>query len=171
MSDSILTEQAVLNEIADNWSPRRMRDLAASLLRLADAIDQDWPHGQERSIFRWPNKQARIERNAVNLAAKARLIYAQRLRRRAHLSERLLSEPAWDMLLELFMQFAGGAKVSTTSLCYAAHVPMSTALRYVALLEELGMVRRQVSEFDKRIVFVSLTNTGIVAMGEYLETY
>lgn len=163
--------QDVINRLAADWKPREIRDLAATLLRLADSLDQGWDGSNERSVFRWPSAQARIERNAVNLAMKARLITEHRLRRREYISTDLLGEPAWDMLLDLFMQFAGGAKVSTTSLCIASRVPSSTALRYITALEEEGYVTRSPSSIDKRVTFVALTDVGVLAVGRYLEDY
>ncbi|MXO73306.1 winged helix DNA-binding protein [Alteraurantiacibacter buctensis] len=165
------SRQEIIDRLATEWKPEAMRDLAAMLLRLADSIDQNWQPSNVRSIYRWPSSLARIERNSVNLAMKARVISTQRARRRDYVSTNLLGEPAWDMMLDLFVQYAGGAKVSTTSLCIASQVPTSTALRYIALLEETGYVQRSQSETDKRVTFVSLTELGVMSMGNYLEQY
>ncbi|MCL6250699.1 winged helix DNA-binding protein [Altererythrobacter sp. KTW20L] len=163
--------QSILDGLADSWKPGEIRDLAATLLRLADSLDQRWDDTSTRPIFRWPNALSRIERNALNLAMTARVIYQQRRKRHDFLPAQFLGEPAWDILLELFMQFAGGAKVSTTSLCIAADVPASTALRYIAQLEQAGLVKRESSAFDKRVTFVSLTDQGVLAVGLYLEQH
>ena len=164
-------KQDVLDTLADSWKPEDLRDLASTLLKLADSIDQKWEGPEARPIFRWPSALARIEKNALNLAVKARTIYEKRRERKEHVPGQFLSEPAWDMLLELFMQFAGGAKVSTTSLCIAADCPGSTALRYIAQLEEAGLVTRAASEFDGRVTFVELTDEGVLSVGRYLEGY
>ncbi len=164
-----IERQSLVAHLADTWKPHDMRDLASSLMRLADSLDQGWDGSNVKSAFRWPGKLARIERNAMNLALKAQVITARRQKRRAYLPEGLVGEPAWDMLLDLFMQFAGGAKVSTTSLCHASGVPSTTALRYIQLLEEGGLVKRSNSAFDKRVTFVELTDAGVLAMGGYLE--
>lgn len=161
--------QEVLDRLATSWKPHEIRELAASLLRLADSFDQDWDGANVRSIFRWPNELARIERNALNLASRARLLCDQRDRRRKYISADLLGEPAWDMMLDLFMQYAGGAKVSTTSLSIASQAPATTALRYITLLEDGGYIVRTQSEYDKRVSLVGLTDTGVLAMGRYLE--
>lgn len=161
--------QDLIDQLAGSWKPHDIRELAATLLRLADALDQQWDGSNVRSIFRWPSELARIERNAFNLALKARSLYERRGRRRDFVPGDLLGEPAWDMLLDLFMQFAGGAQVSTTSLCVASRVPASTALRYIAALEEAGLVQRSDSEFDKRVTFVRLTERGVLSLGRYLE--
>lgn len=163
--------QSIIDGMADSWKPNDIRDLATTLLRLADSLDQRWDDASNRPMFRWPNALSRVERNALNLAMKARVIYHQRRKRHEFIGPQFLGEPAWDILLELFMQFAGGAKVSTTSLCIASDVPASTALRYIAQLEEAGMVQREASAFDKRVTFVSLTDQGVLAVGLYLEQH
>jgi DNA-binding transcriptional ArsR family regulator len=162
---------SLLDQMAAEASPRDMRNLATSLLQLADSLDQDWQGPPVRSIFRWPNAKTRIERNAVNLAMRAKVIYEYRRRRRGILPPELLGEPAWDMMLDLFMQYAGGAKVSVSSLCIASDAPPSTALRHIGLLEEGGLVIRSPSSSDKRMTFVELTDKAIVTMGSYLESH
>jgi predicted transcriptional regulator len=142
--------------------------LGDSLLRLADAIDQEWQPEPSKSIFRWPNELHRIERNAYALAEKAQLEYLQRRSRRKFVPVSLVASPAWDMLLEMFVQHAGKAKVSTTSLCIASGVPTSTALRYIGILEDEGLIFRTQATHDKRVSFVELTKAGVVAMGRYL---
>lgn len=171
MGSTAAERQDLIDRLASEWKPEEIRHLAATLLRLADSLDQDWDSANQHSIFRWPSHLARIERNAANLAVKARIISEQRDQRRQFIGSELLGEPAWDMLLDLFMQYAGGAKVSTTSLCIASRVPGSTALRYISLLEQAGLVARSQSDFDRRVTFVGLTEAGVLAVGKYLEQY
>lgn len=161
--------QALFEGLARDFSPTELRNLASSLLRLADAVDQDWDGPPTGPMFRWPNALTRIEKRAYILAVKAREIYDRRRCRKDFVPPGLLGEPAWDMLLDLFMQYAGGAKVSTTSLCIASDCPPSTALRHIDQLEQAGLVERSPSAHDKRITFVGLTDKGVIAMGNYLE--
>lgn len=162
------SQQEILNDIADKLTPSQIRRLSESMLRLADAVDQDWQPKPCGSIFRWPNELNRIERDAYLLAEKAQLEYAKRRKRQQFVPSTILAEPAWDMLLELFMQYAGKARVSVTSLCIASACPTSTALRYIALLEDEGFVRREPAVHDKRMTFLELTDKGTLAMGRYL---
>jgi DNA-binding transcriptional ArsR family regulator len=165
--------RALLGSLSSSWRPRDIRELASSLLRLADSLEQAWvpPQGSSRplALFRWRDKLPRIERNAANLAVRAKVEYERRRCRKEHIPQALLGEPAWDMLLDLFMQYAGGAKVSTTSLCIASDSAPSTALRHIAQLEEAGLVTRNPSAHDRRITFVELTEQGVLAVGAWLE--
>lgn len=169
MSSIGIELQEVLDRLVEAWRPPEIRDLAATLLRLADSLEQAWPGSNVKSVFGWHSELASIERNALNLAKKARLLSQERERRRENINADLLGEPAWDMLLDLFMQYAAGTKVSITSLCIASRGPASTALRYITLLEEIGYVARSPSNADKRVTFVSLTNAGVLAVGRHLE--
>ncbi len=81
----------------------------------------------------------------------------------------IIGVPAWNMLLELFKQFAGGAKVSTKSLQLISRCPETTALRIIARLEHRGLVTRSQSPTDKRVTFVTLTRDGVVKVGTVLE--
>ncbi len=164
------SRKSIIDTLASEWKPREIRDLATTLLRLADSVEQDWAGPQSSGGFHWPTALNRIERNAPNLAWQASLLYERRRHRAEHLPATLLGEPAWDMLLDLFMQYAGGAKVSTTSLAIAAECPPTTALRHIDQLVLAGLVKRCPASHDKRMVFVELTDRGIVAMGQYLET-
>jgi DNA-binding MarR family transcriptional regulator len=72
------------------------------------------------------------------------------------------------MLLELFIQFSGGARVSTKSLVIASGTSDTTGLRLIDRLEEAGLVERSPSQMDKRVTLVSLTRQGVIAVGKVL---
>ena len=163
-------KQKVISDIESNWTPDEMRGLAASLMRLADAIDQDWSPERVRAVYSWPSSAARFERNSLELAKKATLLLRQAKMREKYLPKELLGEPAWNILLDLCIQFAGGAKVSSTSLCIAADCPQSTALRYLAKLEGEGLIEREDSPMDGRVTLYGLTKQGVIAMGRLLES-
>ncbi|EAQ30605.1 hypothetical protein NAP1_07495 [Erythrobacter sp. NAP1] len=160
---------AILEEIEKNLDPNEMRDVARSLLRLADAIDQEWSPNDNRLAYHWPSGAARIERNALELAKRAVMLLEQRKLRDKYLPSGLFGDPAWYMLLDLFVQFAGGAKVSITSLSIAAYCPTTTALRHIGQLEEQGLIVREASPTDARVKLLSLTKQGVLGVGRVLE--
>ena len=102
------------------------------------------------------------------LAVIATSIYRSRRRRLAYFEETLFGEPAWDMLLDLFVNKALGRRISTTSLCLAADVPQATGLRYIDLLEAKGLVRRLSALDDRRVTLVDLTQLGYKQMRRYV---
>jgi len=162
--------EELLGQFEANMSPSSLRDFAATLLRLADSIDQDWDPAHVKSVFPWFSQAAKIERNAVVLAFSAAKEERRAKLREEAIGSDLVGIPAWNMLLELFKQFAGGAKVSTKTLQIVANCPETTALRIIDKLEERGMVVRSHSDGDRRVTFVELTRDGMTRVGSVLES-
>lgn len=158
----------LLDQIAGDFSAGQMRQLGSVLLKLADALDDEWDPEQVRSTYHWMSRAGRIERRALHLAKVALRLRAKSHRRTRHLSPEWFGEPAWEMLLELFIQFAGGARVSTKSLIMASGVADTTGLRVIDRLEQAGLIDRSASRMDKRVTLVSLTSEGVVAVGSIL---
>lgn len=70
--------------------------------------------------------------------------------------EELFADPAWDMLLELFYAELSQRRVAVSSLCIAAAVPATTALRWIKAMTDKGLFIRHSDPFDGRRVFVEL---------------
>lgn len=156
---------ALLNRVEILFEPAEMRRFASSVLRLADAIDQEWSPEKVKSRFSRFTKAGRIERNALELAKVAqREAHRAKLRER-HINSDLFGEPAWNILLELFQQFAGGSRVSTKSLQLISGCPETTALRVIDRLESSGLVERGECETDKRVTLIGLTQKGVEKVG------
>jgi len=68
-------------------------------------------------------------------------------------------EPAWDLLLDLFVSESEGVQVCVSSACIAACVPTSTALRHIDRLVTAGHVHREEDAMDRRRVFIHLSDT------------
>ena len=102
------------------------------------------------------------------LAAVAREEYAARRERERFLDSSLLREPAWDMLLDLFIHRVGGKRITLTSAAIASKVPYGTAHRHLEHLEALGLVRRTPSETDARVQFLDLSDDGFRRIGSWL---
>lgn len=96
------------------------------------------------------------------------IIRARQLRFR-YFSSDLFADPAWDMLLDLTLARAERRRVSVTSLCIASGVPTTTALRWIKLLEQSGLVERVEDETDRRRAFVFLSERGVDAISRFFE--
>jgi len=107
----------------------------------------------------------RRERLALTLA---REFYAGRRRRARYLSADLFGEPTWDILLDLYVAARENRRVPTTSACIGAHVPPTTALRWLRILEMRAMVEREEDGRDGRRTFVKLTERGKTVMEAFL---
>jgi hypothetical protein len=165
---SVRQPTLILDQIACDFSPEQMRQLGESLMRLADSIDQKWTPQNVRATYHRLTTAGRIERNALSLAQVAMRLRRQSMLRIKHIPREFLGEPCWQMLLELFIQFAGGAKVSTKSLCISSGVPDTTALRMMEHLETAHLIERSASPIDRRVTLVTLTRQGVIAVGRAL---
>ena len=63
------------------------------------------------------------------LVEVARRLYRLRKRRDSELGALLFSEPAWDILLDLYVAQCEGRPIYLWSLCVAANIPLSSAHR------------------------------------------
>lgn len=101
----------------------------------------------------------------------ARQTYDDRRRRtKIFDSEELFGEPAWDILLDLFIAAKERRRVSVTSACIGSAVPSTTALRWITILEKQGLLMREADPGDARRVYVKLSARGYAAMLEYFSS-
>jgi DNA-binding MarR family transcriptional regulator len=95
------------------------------------------------------------------------MIRARRLRG-DYLPAELFADPAWDILLDLMAARLEGRKVAVSSLCIAAAVPPTTALRWIAVLTERGLLRRVADPNDGRRINMELSGETARALGAYV---
>lgn len=108
-------------------------------------------------------------RRTVTAATVRGIIKARRARARFFPAD-LFSDPAWDMLLDLAAARLEGRCVSVSSLCIAAAVPTTTALRWIRNLCDVGVFERRTDPGDARRAFIVLSDATAEAMLAYLET-
>lgn len=106
----------------------------------------------------------------ATMLAFARETYNVRRRRARFLPADLFGEPTWDILLDLYVATCENRSVPTTSACIGAHVPPTTALRWLRILEARGLVEREDDGNDGRRTFVRLSEQGMTAMEDWLRT-
>jgi hypothetical protein len=94
------------------------------------------------------------------------VIRARRLRGR-YFQDGLFADPAWDILLDLLHAEACQRRVSVSSLCIAAAVPATTALRWIKTMEKQGLLSRHNDPHDARRVFVELAPETSLALNLY----
>lgn len=104
------------------------------------------------------------DRKNVDKAALVGLV-ARIKRIRAHrnqlIGSGLFRDPAWDMLLELFVAHERNEALTISSLCYASGVPLSTGTRQVQRLEDFGLVTRKDDGADQRRSLVKPTTKAV----------
>lgn len=100
-------------------------------------------------------------------ARLVRKILRQRQLRARFIEGDLFADPAWDMLLDLAAARVEGKQVSVTSLCIAAAVPPTTALRWIGQMVEGGLFQRVLDDSDRRRAFIELTDKAVDGLGRY----
>ncbi len=145
-----------------NREVARIAELLARLTRGGGEADDDDSVAERRTSFMIesvpvPLPQASDIRQTIRL---------RRLRDRFFVSG-LFEDPAWDMLLDLFAAELEEVRVSVSSLCIAAAVAPTTALRWIARMTEAGLFERLPDPADRRRAFMRLAPRAREAMAGY----
>lgn len=152
--------ETVLHPLADELISiaERLRDAAGGAV---DRITRTNPVEGE------PPRPKLLPRRYLELARKA---YAMRRKREAIFNNPdLFGEPAWDILLDLFIAAGEGKTVSVSSACIGSAAPATTGLRWLGVLADEGLVLRENDPEDQRRVMVRLTPAGHMAMERFFD--
>ena len=95
-------------------------------------------------------------------------IVEMRQHRRSFFPPAIFGEPAWEMLLALYIAEEHGPKLSVTSLCQKSGSAPTSALRWVHFLEAKQLICRAASPVDRRISYVDLTDKARLALDQFL---
>ena len=126
-------------------------------------------HKAQRPKPAWRLRRRRACISAIALSQKQRAAIRKRQLRARFLEPSLFADPAWDILLDLTAARAEGRRVSVTSLCIASGVPPTTALRWISLMTDQGLLRREEDMVDRRRAYIGLTDDAVEAMAKYFD--
>ena len=142
-----------VSDIASDQSAARLRQLSDEVSRIAATLARlsAEPIAQARPI----ETVHSTELPDVSAETLRSIIRARRLRGR-YFSEEIFADPAWDMLLDLLQAEISQLRVPVSSLCIAAAVPATTALRWLKTMVSQGLFVRRADPHDGRRVFVEL---------------
>lgn len=99
--------------------------------------------------LRNPDRQALIDR--------ARAQFDDRRRRLRVFGAAMFGEPAWDMLLAVYLLDWAGPRQTIGSVLQFAGASPSTAARWLEFLERQGLVKREAHPTDLRTAYVRLS--------------
>lgn len=108
--------------------------------------------------------------NRVKAASQIALRASRERQKRTNYvgNHEIFGEPAWDILLDLFIRQTKDEKISLRAA--NSNAPASTAVRWLRILEQNGLISLQIDEADdERLVFY-LTAAGYDGMLRYLES-
>jgi len=154
-----------LSDIASDQNATRLRQLSDEVSRIASTLARlsTGPAPAARPTEQPPATGDVPEISADTVRA---VIRARRLRSR-YFQEDMFADPAWDMLLDLLQAEIAQLRVPVSSLCIAASVPATTALRWLKTMTHQGIFVRRADQHDGRRVFVELAPTASQAMRRY----
>lgn len=166
-----------LHDVGRDAESHRLEMLSDEVRRLAQTIDRlarrdghaaDFRPGPFAAAPRPPQYHAQDDapfagspperRGAVVTSAEIRALLQVRRLRDRYMPTDLFADPAWDMMLDLMAARLDGKRVSVSSLCIAAAVPPTTALRWIGQLTERGIFVRTRDPHDARRVFIGLSD-------------
>ncbi|MBU3077280.1 hypothetical protein [Sphingomonas quercus] len=101
-------------------------------------------------------------------AETARHLLEERRRRAALFGEDLFANPAWEIMLELFLASETHVRAPLARVGSAAGVPAAAARRWVDLLEERGLLRKIPDREAPDCMTVALTTEVQERMRAYL---
>ena len=141
-----------------------LRLISRALERLAGEIEVSNPvfFAGQPTLARIPTESAKLS-PTLKIVAEAE--YRLRRDRERHISADLLGEPGWDILLALFIAHHEDREMQVSAVCSASAAPMTTALRWLAHLEDCGFLVKQQHRMDARSRHVALTREGVLAVG------
>lgn len=101
-------------------------------------------------------------------AAIAQSELHNRRRRDSLIGHALFAEPAWDMMLRLYIDHHRGQAVDITQLCASSAVAATTALRWIGILIEHKLITHSPAGSHEVDIRLRLSAQGIEEMERYL---
>lgn len=153
-----------LSDIASDQNAARLKQLSDEVGRIASTLARlsSGPAATGPILHPVPSGDA----PPVSAETVRAVIRARRMRSR-YFSAELFADPAWDMLLDLLQAEIAHLRVPVSSLCIAAAVPATTALRWLKTMVSEGIFVRRADPHDGRRVFVELAPEASEALRRY----
>ena len=152
-------------DVASDGGAARLRQLSDEVARIAATLAR-LSAGPAAMVAKAQPADAKRDAPAIDPETVRAIIRARRLRAR-YFDGELFADPAWDMLLDLVQAEIDQLRVPVSSLCIAAAVPATTALRWIKTMTDSGLFVRRADPHDGRRVFVEMAPATSQAMRSY----
>jgi hypothetical protein len=175
-----LDRPPMLNDVNAEVDPQRLRRLADEVSRIARALSslsstedpvQSYAAQAVSDVQIGFRAQPALFEDRVTMPSSEevrKIIRLRRLRDR-FFDPALFADPAWDMLLDLLAARIEHGRVAVSSLCIAAAVPPTTALRWIKAMTDHALFERCADPEDGRRIFIQLSDKAMHGMGRYFE--
>jgi len=162
-----------LQEIDAVRDTARLHQIADEVARIARALSgatDDTRHTVSDGLigYRAGSTDFRAAPGQIVRAEDIRAMIRFRRQREAMFPADMFADPAWDMMLDLMAARIERIKVAVSSLCIAAAVPPTTALRWIRSMTDFGIFVRVADPTDGRRVFIELSDAAASKLLEFL---
>ena len=137
------------NKDGDDRSRRNERDLG-----------EERPSEKIRSIFDSDQGVRHLELTEDHIQS----VLLVRRARASVLGENLFSDPAWDILLELYAAFLAGRRVTLSELARVTGTPARITARWIQALEQSGNISVDRNQESPFLIYVELSDEGAARM-------
>ena len=170
------SDRVRVDDAAREDEDARLRRLNEEVARIADTLARltRGDNGESRGVrapgmdYRGPGDGAGDGGGPEATPQEIRLAIRSRRMRGQFFQGELFADPAWDMLLDLYASELERRQVSVSSLCIAAAVPPTTALRWIGTLHDAGLFERKADPTDRRRAYIGLSAKGLDGMRAYI---
>lgn len=171
---AVANRSLALQDISGERDEARLLRLSEEVGRIAKALAElshdgrAKPNGEDKRLAEAPLAfRAEPVQSAALLAEHIRVMIRMRRLRDRFFDADLFADPAWDMLLDLMAARLEGRQVAVSSLCIAAAVPPTTALRWIRAMTDRGLFVRHSDPRDGRRVFIDLADDAATALDRW----
>ena len=161
---------AVLNRVIAPASGYGVADFSDGAAQTINALSAEAGRIAEQLARLVADQRSAPDPVSIDARLVRRMIKLRRDRDRYFPAE-IFADPAWDMLLDLTAARLEGKRVPVSSLCIAAAVPTTTALRWIRSLIEAGLLDRYTDPSDARRSHIELAEPAAGAMLAYLRAF
>ena len=125
---------------------------------------------QESSATRHEVSLFQVEGRHASLAAVAQTLLNQRQSRKKFMPASLFHEPAWEILLSLFIARERNRTLNVKHLVRLIDAPVTTSQRWIDQLAHMRFAKRIADPNDRRKLEISLSDEGHAMMTRYLSS-
>lgn len=154
----------LLNDIGSEQDVPRLQQISEEVRKIAAALERISTDETQSQYApgRGDNRAKLMDAGAVRAIIRARRLRDQ------FFGPDLFADPAWDILLDLYAARLEKQRVAVSSLCIAAAVPATTALRWIKTLTDMGLLVRAADPQDGRRVYIELAPQAAEGLQAYL---
>jgi IclR helix-turn-helix domain len=100
---------------------------------LSDELGQQGLVGRAETMLRW----SRFKTKTLDLGAG------------------LFSDSCWNMCLDIYICDLKREQITVSSIAHSSGIPMTTAMRYINVMVEEGLLEKSPNPSDNRMIFIS----------------